>query len=80
MCLAVPTRIKLIDGEVAEVDLDGVSRAVSLAMVPEAQPGDYVLVHAGFAISIVDEKEAMETLRLLQELEQACLEEMGQVE
>jgi len=70
MCLAVPTRIKQIDGEMAEVELDGASRLVSLAMVPEAKLGDYVLVHAGFAISVVDEEEAMETLRLLQELYQ----------
>ncbi len=73
MCLAVPTRIKRIDGDVAEIELDGVSRSVSLAMTPEAQPGDYVLVHAGFAISIIDEEEAAETLRLLHELEQARL-------
>jgi hydrogenase expression/formation protein HypC len=76
MCLAVPTRIKQIKGEMADVELDGASRAVSLAMVPEAQPGDYVLVHAGYAISIVDEIEALETLRLLQELEQARLEDL----
>ncbi len=73
MCLAVPTKIKRIDGDMAEVELDGVVRSVSLAMVPEAQPNDYVLVHAGFAISIVDEEEAKETLRLLCELEQARL-------
>jgi len=68
MCLAVPTKIKRVDGAVAEVELDGITRVVSLAMVPEAREGDYVLVHAGFAISIVDEEEAMATLRLFQEL------------
>jgi hydrogenase expression/formation protein HypC len=71
MCLAVPTRITHIDNEMAEVELDGISRAVSLAMVPEARMGDYVLVHAGYAISVVDEEEARETLRLFQELEKA---------
>ena len=76
MCLAVPTRIKYVDGEMAEVELDGVSRLVSLAMVPEARTGDYVLVHAGYAITVVDEDEAMETLRLFQELEQIRREEM----
>jgi hydrogenase expression/formation protein HypC len=76
MCLAVPTRIKNIDGEMAEVELDAVSRMVSLAMVPDARMGDYVLVHAGYAITVVDEDEAMETLRLFQELEQSGREEM----
>ena len=70
MCLAVPTRIKQIDGEMAEVELDGVSRVVSLAMAPEAQVGEYVLVHAGYAISVIDEEEALETLRLFDELAQ----------
>ena len=78
MCLAVPTRIKHIDNEMAEVELDGVSRAVSLAMVPDAQVADYVLVHAGYAISLIDEEEAKETLRLLQELERAQQEELEQ--
>jgi hydrogenase expression/formation protein HypC len=78
MCLAVPTRITHIDGEMAEVELDGVSRLVSLAMVPEVQMGDYVLVHAGYAITVVDEDEAMETLRLFQELAQIQREEVEQ--
>lgn len=73
MCLAVPTKIKRVDGDMAEVELDGAVRSVSLAMVPEAQPNNYVLIHAGFAISVVDEEEAKETLRLLRELDQARL-------
>ena len=80
MCLAVPTRIKHIDGEMAEVELDGVSRLVSLAMVPEAQMGDYVLVHAGYGITVVDEDEAVETLRLFQELAQIQREQVEQTE
>ena len=80
MCLAVPTRITHIDGEMAEVELDGVSRLVSLAMVPEVQSGDYVLVHAGYAITVVDESEAMETLRLFEELAQIQREEVEQTE
>ena len=78
MCLAVPTRITHIDGEMAEVELDGVCRLVSLAMVPEARMGDYVLVHAGYAITVVDENEAMETLRLFEELAQIQREDVEQ--
>jgi len=74
VCLAVPTKIKQIDGDMAEVELGGVSMTVSLAMTPTAQVGDYVVVHAGYAISILDEEEALETLRLFEELGEAeCL-------
>jgi len=52
----------------ARAEVGGVERSISLMLTPEAQVGDYVLVHTGFAISIVDEQEAQETLRLLREL------------
>lgn len=68
MCLAVPAQIKSINGLAAEVQVSGVSRLISLWFVPEAKQGDYVYVHAGFAISVVDEGEALESLRLWQEL------------
>jgi len=68
VCLAVPALIKVIDGTSAQVELGGVERAVSLIFTPEAREGDYVLVHTGFAISVVDEEEAQATLRLFQEL------------
>lgn len=68
MCLAIPARIKSIDGVEAQVDVGGVGRIISVVLTPEAQVGDYVYVHTGFAISIVDEAEALESLRLLQEL------------
>ena len=68
MCLAVPAQIKRIEEEMAEVDLGGVTLNVGLAMTPDAKVGDYVIVHAGYAISILDEEEALETLRLFQEL------------
>lgn len=71
MCLAVPLRIVRIEGTMAEVELGGVLRQVSLVLTPEAQVGDYVLVHTGFAISRLDEQEAQETLALLAELEEA---------
>jgi len=68
MCLAVPALIKAIDGANAQVELGGVERTVSLLLTPEACEGDYVLVHTGFAISIVDKEEAQATLRLFEEL------------
>jgi hydrogenase expression/formation protein HypC len=71
VCLAVPALIKTIDGQQAEVDIDGVSREVSLQLTPEAKEGDYVLLHTGYAISIIDAAEAEETLKLLKELSEA---------
>ena len=68
MCLAIPTLVKSIDGTSARAEIGGVERSISLALTPEARVGDYVLVHTGFAISVVDEEEAQETLRLLEEL------------
>ncbi|MDH4139486.1 MAG: HypC/HybG/HupF family hydrogenase formation chaperone [Coriobacteriia bacterium] len=75
MCLAIPARvISLEDQNMAEVDIMGVSRHVSLDLVPEAHEDDYVLVHAGFAIQVVDEQYAEETLELLKELDIADIE------
>jgi len=68
MCLAIPTLIKSIDGQMAEVEIGGVRRQISLALTPEAQIGDYVIVHTGFAISVLDEQEAQETLALFAEM------------
>jgi hydrogenase expression/formation protein HypC len=73
MCLAVPGRIRSISGDdpltrMGKVDFGGVIKEVALAYVPDAGVGDYVLVHVGFAISKVDEKEAAETLDLLREI------------
>lgn len=69
MCLAVPGRITGVSEtglmRMGTVDFGGVTREVCLAYVPEAQVGDYVLVHVGFAISRVDEAEARETLELM---------------
>ena len=65
MCLAIPALIRAIEGYQAEVEIGGVKRVVSLQLVPEAKIGDYVLIHTGYAISVVDEEEAQETLRLL---------------
>jgi hydrogenase expression/formation protein HypC len=79
MCLAVPGRVVEILGEenlrMARVDFGGVVRQASLVYTPEVAPGDFVLVHAGFALQRVDEEEAQETLRLLGELAAAGEEE-----
>ncbi len=72
MCLAVPGRVMSIDSDIAKVDFGGVSQEANLTLVPEAKVGDYVLVHAGFAIQRLDEAEAEETLRLFQELAEAA--------
>jgi len=71
MCLAIPLHITAIDGEWATVTRGGVARRVSLVLTPEARMGDHVLVHAGFAIAVLDEEEARATLALFAELENA---------
>lgn len=68
MCLAIPVRVVSIDGDEAETDIGGVRRRVSIALTPEVKVGDYVLLHTGYAIGIVDEAEAKETLKLLEEI------------
>lgn len=68
MCLAVPGKIISLKGGDAEVDFSGVRRRVSLDLVPDAKKNDYVLVHAGFAIQVLDPKEAAETLKVFAEV------------
>jgi len=68
MCLAVPGKITSLKNNNAEVDFSGVKRAVSLDLVPDAKKNDYVLVHAGFAIQVLEPKEAEETLKLFKEI------------
>jgi hydrogenase expression/formation protein HypC len=68
MCLAIPVRIVSIDGDEAEIEIAGVRRRVSIVFTPEAKVGDYVLLHTGYAIGVVDEAEAEETLKLLEEI------------
>lgn len=77
MCLAIPGKIKSIDEmRMADVDIMGVSRKASLDLVPEANVGDYVLVHAGFAIQQLDEQYAEETLELFRSLDIEELREL----
>ncbi len=68
MCLAIPALVKSINGYQAEVDIDGVTRQASLQLTPEAKVGDYVLLHTGYAINVIDQDEAAETLKLLREM------------
>jgi hydrogenase expression/formation protein HypC len=71
MCLAIPALIKSINGYQAEADIEGVTRQISLQLTPEAKVGDYVLLHTGYAISVIDPAEAAETLKLLREMSEA---------
>ena len=68
MCLAVPGKIIKIDGDKkAVIDFDGATGFAQLDLVPQAKKGDYVIVHAGFAIKVLAEQDAKETLQLLKE-------------
>ena len=68
MCLAIPARItELKEGGLAAVDIMGVARDISVDLTPQAKEGDYVLVHAGFAIEVVDEQFAQETIDLIKQ-------------
>ena len=71
MCLAIPARVVSVKEDKAQVDFgEGVLREVNVTLV-NAQVGDYVLVHAGYAIQVLDEKEALETIRLWNEILEA---------
>ncbi len=75
MCLAIPVLIKSIEDREAEVEIGGITRRISLWLTPEARVGDYALVHTGYAINILDQEEAEETLRLLREIAELAEEE-----
>ena len=68
MCLAVPVQVVSIQGNEAEVEIGGVKHHVSIMLTPEAKIGDYVLLHTGYAINVIDEVEAQETLKILTEM------------
>ena len=68
MCLAIPALVKTVDGEQAVVEIEGVTREVSLQLAPQARVGDYVLLHTGYAIGVIDAAEAEETMQLLKQL------------
>lgn len=72
MCLAIPGKVLDIDRELTpamgNVSFGGVTKRICLEWVPEVRVGQYVIVHVGFAISTVDEEDALETLRMLREM------------
>jgi hydrogenase expression/formation protein HypC len=68
MCLAIPMKIIRKDGHSATVEAGGVSREINMRLLEDARIGDYVLVHAGFAIETIDEHEAEETLKLMEQI------------
>ncbi len=76
MCIGVPGKVISVDkeSEIGEVDFGGVSRTVSMQLCPEAEIGDYVLVHVGFAIQKLDKEDAEITLELLRELGEKSVE------
>jgi hydrogenase expression/formation protein HypC len=67
MCLAVPGKIMSIEGKDADVDFGGVTRKVNVSLV-KAEVGEYVIIHAGFAIQVVDREEAEETIKIWEEM------------
>jgi hydrogenase expression/formation protein HypC len=68
MCLSVPGKVVEIQDNMAKVEIGGVIREVAMDVCPDATVGDYVLIHTGFAIQKLDEKEALETLDLLRQM------------
>ena len=72
MCLAVPLKLVSVDGTDAVGEVGGIQREVSVMMTPDAKVGDYVIVHAGFSIQVLDQKEAEENLELLRQIGEAA--------
>jgi hydrogenase expression/formation protein HypC len=68
MCLAIPMQIKEIQGEFAQVETAKLKKTINIVMLPKLKIGDYVLVHAGFAIQRIDAQKARQTLRLIDEI------------
>ena len=78
MCLAVTGKLISVEGYTGVVDMAGVQRTVGLHLVPEARLGDYVLLHAGFAIQLIDEEDAKTTMELLDEMFQLEVNQRGE--
>jgi len=75
MCLAIPAKVIEIENSIATIDMEGIQREVSLLLCEDARIGDYVIVHAGFAIHKIDETEAKESIKVLREM--ASLSDQG---
>lgn len=79
MCLAIPAKITSLDEDgLATVDILGVTRSISVDLTPQAKEGDYVLVHAGFAIEVVDPEFAAETLDIVKQFPDLVADEVAQ--
>lgn len=79
MCLAIPARItELKEDRMATVDILGVTRDISLDLTPQAAVGNFVLVHAGFAIEVVDEQYAQETIDLIRQFPELAMDDVPQ--
>ena len=78
MCLGIPAKIVRIENNMGTIDVEGTQREVSLLLQEDAKVGDYVIVHAGFAIQKIDEAEALETLRFLREIVTELDEKFGE--
>ena len=82
MCLGIPAQIvEIVDSEggLAKAEISGVRRAVSIALCPEAEVGDWVLVHVGFALERIDEQQARETIELLEQMGEAYEQELREI-
>ena len=79
MCLAVPLRLVSVNGTDAVGEVGGIQREVSIMMTPDVKVGDYVIVHAGFAIQVLDQKEAEENLELLRQIGEAAEQKQDEV-
>lgn len=81
MCLAIPAKItEFKDDRMATVDILGVTRDISLDLTPQANIGDFVLVHAGFAIEVVDEQYAQETIDLIKQFPELAVDDVPQAD
>jgi hydrogenase expression/formation protein HypC len=81
MCLAIPSQVVSVEGDdpaflLGKVNFGGITKQISLAYTPEVRPGEYVLVHAGFSMQVVDEQEAKRSWQTLEEL----LKEFGEAD
>jgi hydrogenase expression/formation protein HypC len=68
MCLAIPVKVVKVKGTLAEVDMSGVKRQADIRFLENVKIGDYILIHAGFAIEKINQKQARETLKLLKDV------------
>jgi hydrogenase expression/formation protein HypC len=69
MCLSIPAKVLSVDGVIAQASVGGAIVQTSLHLVDDVKPGDYVLIHSGFALQKISEQEALETIRIIEELD-----------